>query len=142
MAWYPGDNYVDWFAVSVFKYHVWDYVTNSYLESFISNAKVHYKPVMIAESDPTPPGGITNNNYETWNRWFVPYISYIYRKNIKAFSYINCDWDVSVQFGTWGWGNCKTQDYPLINGVWTNEIKRPEYLKASPNLFKELGWTN
>ncbi len=140
MSWYPGDDYVDWFGLSVFRGHVWDDVIFSYLETFVDLARSRSKPVMIAESCPN--GGITNNNYETWNRWFVPYLSYIHKKNIKAFSYINCDWDKTVLFGTWGWGNTRIQDYPLILTQWKAEISQDKYLKESAGLFQLLGWTN
>lgn len=140
MDWYPGDNYVDWFGMSVFHKHVWDGVYSAYLDTFVNLAKAHLKPVMIAES--CPDGGITNNNYETWNRWFVPYLNYIHKKNIKAVSYINCDWDKFVQFLGWGWGNTRLQDYPLVLAQWKNEIAKSVYLKENSGLFPLLGYTN
>lgn len=140
MSWYPGDDYVDWFGMSVFRDHVWDGNYMSYLDSFVNLAKTHLKPVMISESCPN--GGITNNNYETWNRWFVPYFNYIHKKNIKAFSYINCNWDLIGMYGGQGWGNTRVQDYPLILTQWRNEISKDKYLKESTNLFPLLGYTN
>lgn len=142
MDWYPGDGYVDWFGMSVFLDHVRDGNISPYLDSFVDLAKAHQKPVMIAESCPSPDGGIKNNNYESWNRWFVPYLNYIHKKNIKAFSYINCNWDLTLQFGTWNWGNTRLQDYPLILTQWNKEITNDRYLKESAGLFKILGFTN
>ena len=140
MNWYPGDGYVDWFGMSVFHDHVWDGNYMSYLGSFVNLARAHSKPVMICESCPN--GGITNNGYETWNRWFVPYFNFIHSNNIKAVSYINCNWDLIGMYNGDGWGNTRVQDYPLILTQWRNETSKDEYLKESTNLFKLLGYTN
>jgi hypothetical protein len=142
IKWYPGDSYVDWFGMSVFQDHVKDGTYSPYLDRFVDLAREHRKPVMIAESCPgvTPGGGIKKNMYESWNRWFVPYLNYIHRKNIKAFSYINCDWDLTKQFGPEHWGNTRLQDYPLILKQWKDEMSREEYLKESAGLFRMLGF--
>lgn len=89
--WYPGDSYVDWFGLSVFRDHVLNGNYSSYLDTFVNMAKAHLKPVMISESCPN--GGINDSGSDTWNRWFVPYLNYIHSRNIKAFSYINCNWE-------------------------------------------------
>ena len=47
MDYYPGDNYVDWWGISLFK--IQD-IGNKYTKKFLQDAKKHKKPVMIAES--------------------------------------------------------------------------------------------
>ena len=96
---------------------------------------------MIAESCPSPPG-ILKFGYTTWNQWFVHYLNYIKKKNIKAFSYINCNWDNIKQFKSIHWGDTRIQNFPKILTLWTNELSKDIYLKASPNLFQILGYTN
>jgi hypothetical protein len=144
--WYPGDNYVDWFAGTFFG-QVLDGGYSPYLDAFVNLARDHKKPFMIAESCPIwEPGGtvdgIYSNKYETWNRWFVPYFNYIKKKNIKAFSYICCDWDKTQMFGTANNHNTRIQDYPRILEQWTNEISQDIYLKQSSGLYSQLGYTN
>ncbi len=138
--WYPGDDYVDWFGMSVFRDHVFYGRYSRFLDPFVDFARARKKPVMIAESCPS--GGISKKGYETWNRWFVPYFDYIHRKNIKAFSYINCDWDLVEQFKNDHWRNTRIQDYPPVLVQWTNEIHKDKYLKESPDTLKLIGFTN
>jgi hypothetical protein len=143
MSWYPGDSYVDWFAATIFG-QVYDGIYSSYLDDFVALSKQHNKPFMIAESCPIlgSPSGISSNSNETWNRWFVPYLNYIKTNNIKAFSYINCDMDKTDMFGANNWHNTRLQDYPVMLTLWTNEMAKDCYLKASTNLFETLGFTN
>lgn len=136
-AWYPGDAYVDWVGVSIFSGHFVEGVAIAELDNVIDLAKGYKKPVMVAES--TPNGGIIPGSYRTWNRWFAPLFTYIHQKNIKAFSYINCDWN-AVSVGTPDWGDTRIQNFPLIRECWTNEIGKGRYLKHGPGLFGELGF--
>lgn len=135
--WYPGDTYVDWVGVSVFIGHFVDGTAVAALDNVIDLAKGYKKPVMVAES--TPNGGIIPDTYRTWNRWFAPLFCYMYEKNIKAFSYINCDWN-AVSVGTPEWGDTRIQNFPLVRQCWTNEIGKARYLKHGPGLFGELGF--
>lgn len=139
MDWYPGDDYVDWFAISIFQvFYGGKPYDNSYMDAVIDQAKAHKKPVMIAES--TPATGIVPDSYDTWNNWFVTTFNYIYQKNIKAFSYINCNWDSYEKTKNDKWGNTRVQEYPIVFEQWLKEISKPKYLKASGTLFKELGY--
>ncbi len=135
--WYPGDAYVDWFGISFFK-QILSPSTRTHMDAFVDLARTYKKPVMIAES--TPIGGITPNSYQTWNDWFVPLFDYIHNKNIKAVSYINCNWDILTETIGWGWGDTRVQQFPLIQERWTNEINKPRYLKQSSGLFSTLGY--
>ncbi|MCK5267877.1 MAG: hypothetical protein KAR07_06910 [Spirochaetes bacterium] len=134
--WYPGDNYVDWFGLSVFFAHPTFDPNKTYMNNFVDLARTHFKPVMIAEACPN--GGIFPLNYKTWNEWFVKVFSYIYEKNIKAYSYINANWDLIPQFATANWGDTRTHQFPLIQNSWLNEINKPRYMKQSASLFGEL----
>ena len=134
-SWYPGDEYVDWFAISYYNQVRGNYT--QYIYDVINLARDHRKPVMIAES--TPVGGIIDDNYETWNSWFVPMFSFMYKYNIKAFSYINCEW-AYVSSSMPDWGDCRLQQYPKTKKLFIAEINKDRYLKASPELFSLLGY--
>jgi hypothetical protein len=143
-AWYPGDDYVDWVAVSVFG-HFYRPATSpppgrppSRLQAVVDFALAHRKPVMIAES--APAGGIKGDGIETWDTWFVEIFRFIQQTNVKAFSYISSDWDSYPDFVPLHWGDTRVQEYPALLEQFRRETSRPRYLKRSPQLFDELGF--
>ena len=136
MDWYPGDNYVDWVALSWFQLpnerpvvqgNPADQITLA--NEVVQLGRDRSKPVMIAESTPqgydigagqncnispvwdgdSGAGCVAKSATQIWDEWFVPYFQYI-RDNsdvIKAVSYINADWDVQ---GLWA--------APYTQGYW------------------------
>ncbi len=94
MAWYPGDQYVDWWGINYFST---SQINNA--DGFLSDAAAHGKPVMICESNPIHNGGTTNP--ANWNNWFIPYFNKIHSQaGIKAFVYISDPWDRGP-FASW-----------------------------------------
>ena len=104
MPWYPGDEYVDWWAVNVFgSFDTPDSVPSNagigspYIIDFMLAAANKSYPVMIGESAPrgiggnTMPCGCAAKN--AWNDWYQPYFEMINNSsyNIRAFCYINAD---------------------------------------------------
>jgi len=88
MGYYPGDAYVDWWAVNVF---INDADQDEFLNGFIQEAARHNKPVMIAESTPRYVG--SQSSRDAWEKWFQPYFNLIFKyPHIKAFCYINASW--------------------------------------------------
>jgi hypothetical protein len=88
MEYYPGDQYVDWWAVNIFKN---DADKDEFINTFITEAAKHKKPVMIAESTPRYIGA--GHGQESWNNWYKPYFELLSKYgNIKAFCYINASW--------------------------------------------------
>lgn len=95
-AWYPGDDYVDWCAISYFANPQWI--------PMLKFARKHSKPLMIAECAPMLGSDLKEENKPVWyNKLFRFAQTY----DIKALSYINCNWDAQPQFGGRGWGNGK-----------------------------------
>ena len=78
----------------------------------------------------------------SWKEWFVPLFKFISDKNVKAFSYINCDWDKIPMFQSMGWGDTQIQSNSEIQKKWTQEISKDKYIKSTPSLFKLLGYHN
>jgi hypothetical protein len=132
MDWFPGDDYVDWFAISYFDQ------PHTFMDQFVQLAKNHKKPLMIAEASPWFLS--TSKSDEAWTKWFVPFFAFIRENDIKAISYINCDWDKLPLFVSEGWGDSRVQSNDLIEKKWGEEISKDRYLKSSMNLFRQLGF--
>ncbi len=135
--WYPGDDYVDWVAISVFG-HAYNSDFGKYCDDVLNIAKVHHKPVMIAESSPIH--GIAKNNVEVWNDWFVNFFNFIYHKNIKAVCFINEDWPSLTIDGIGEWQDARLSNHKKIAEAWFDEIRKDKYLKQSDDLYDILGY--
>ena len=137
-AWYPGDDYVDWVAISVFghAYNGTDF--GPYCNNVLKFAKQHKKPVMIAESNPI--NGIDSESVEVWDQWFVNFFTFIYQKNIKAISFINEDWPRTKIAGISEWKDSRLYNNEQIFRAWFEETSKDRYLKQSAELFMQLGY--
>jgi beta-mannanase len=136
--WYPGDDYVDWVAISVFGHAYDDVDFGPYCDHALDFARTKKKPVMIAESNPVY--GINEEDIDVWDKWFVNFFTFIYRKNIKAVSFINEDWERLKIDGTTDWKDGRLYNNPIISQAWFEETNKERYLKQSPELFRELGY--
>jgi hypothetical protein len=88
IEYYPGDEYVDWWAINVFTN---DADEDDFINTFIKKAERHRKPVMIAESTPRYIGSVQGE--KSWEIWYKPYFNLISRyRYVKAFCYINASW--------------------------------------------------
>jgi len=88
IGYYPGDEYVDWWAINIFMNHS---DNNAFVNRFIQDAAKHHKPVMIAESTPRNIGSTTGR--KSWEKWYSPYFNLLSKyPHIKAFCYINASW--------------------------------------------------
>ena len=66
MQWYPGDEYVDWWGISLYSYNDFQSTTTV---TFMTASMAHQKPVMIAESTPANIGVL--NGQTSWEQnWF------------------------------------------------------------------------
>lgn len=137
-AWYPGDDYVDWVAISVFGHAYNGKDFGSDCDNVLNFAKQHKKPVMIAESSPI--NGIPKENTEVWDNWFANYFSFIYNKNIKAISFINENWPNMGIEGISEWKDSRLYNNVKVSEAWFKEINNDHYLKQSSKLFGELSF--
>ncbi len=130
MDWYPGNDYVDWFGVSI--YSSQQIPTASH---FLRIARKHGKPLMICESS-------------TWGLytlrakmdWFNHLFRFIDGQKIGAFCYIDSDWDKLPMYVRAKIGDARVEENGEIKKLWLDEIEQDRYLKASPELFRLLGW--
>ncbi len=133
MAWYPGDEYVDWFAVSFFATYQKDSA-----EKVVKLAREHAKPMMIAEAAPS---GVKNfRREEIFGRWLSTYFDLIQDNQIEIACYIDSDWESMPMYKGQGWGDSRLELTPKIKEQWLKEIKSGRYLNAGQNLFSQLGY--
>ncbi len=137
-AWYPGDDYVDWVAISVFGHAYNGIDFGPYCGDVLKFAKQHKKPVMIAESSPI--NGIDSESAEVWDQWFVNFFTFVYRNNIKAISFINEDWPRTKIPGISAWKDSRLYNNEQVSRAWFEETNKDRYLKQSTELFKQLGY--
>jgi len=130
MDWYPGDDYVDWFGKTIFRNE--DIPVAS---DFLKLARAHGKPFMICESSPW---------YMYTNRGKIDFLKHLFQfikeQKVPIFCYINSDWDKQPMFAGQGWGDARLEVNPEVKDFWLKEIGQDRYLKASPDLFRSLGW--
>jgi hypothetical protein len=137
--WYPGDEYVDWVGLSVFG-TPYDGDLNPESDAVLELAKKHRKPVMIAEANPVH--GIAKDDADIWDQWFVNFFSLTYRKNIKAISFINEDWKrLTIDEMPADWTDARLYNNEQVSKAWFKETNQDRYLKQSPELFEQLGYS-
>jgi glycosyl hydrolase family 26 len=125
MDYYPGDEYVDWWAINIFCNNA---DNNAFINQFIQDAAKHNKPVMIAESTPRYIGSIKGE--ASWENWYEPYFNLISRyRHIKAFCYINASWDKypdkSFKF------DCRIQNNAFITSKYEQVLSEPRFINAN-----------
>ncbi len=132
MLWYPGDEYVDWFGVSIFSlYNQKDSAV------FARLANEHEKPLMIAEASPN--SEIPLDGKKRWQRWYKALFAFAREYDVRAISYINCEWDKFPMWKGQNWGDSRVENDPFLKQSWLDEIAKDRYLRPSPQLFKQLG---
>lgn len=132
---YPGDDYVDWFAVSLFGRE-----NNDGAALFARYARQRGKPLMIAEA--TPLGGLvgTKDGVHTWESWFRPFFDYIEKNDVRVVCFLPVDWESIETYRGKGWRDTRVQTVPEIRKRWLAEVGQAKYLKASEGLFETLGY--
>ena len=123
MKYYPGDAYVDWWAIDIFGQA---HFAHPAMLSFSDSSLAHKRPLMIGESTARK----TNlaETEKALKRWFVPYFNFIRsRPNVKAFCYINYDWAPTFLPD---WGDARVEINPAINAWVKKEVANKFYLEA------------
>lgn len=156
-AWYPGDEAVDWVALSYFTQST---CAGRPLEEILSFARERHKPVLIAEAAPQryATGELTYSIFgrqfeprtaeAIWDEWYAPFFAFI-RANadvIRAVAYINTHWDEQTMWGqpypNGYWGDSRVQANAEILAQWQTTLNQPDWLHGSPELFNRLGYNS
>ncbi len=155
--WYPGTEYVDWFAVSYF------HAAMNTHEPFLRFARQERKPVMIAEATPqgydltnltwahpyttTTPDPESVTSQQIWDQWYSQYFEYI-KVNfdiVKCATIIADNWS---DFSAWNpengngyWGDARIYNNPDISTWWQNEMSKYYYQHGTSNFKRTFkGW--
>jgi hypothetical protein len=137
--WYPGDDYVDWFAVDLFNQAdlAGTMGRNGRLSGygnvlkFLDMAEEHHRPVMIAES-----GAVLVNitpdeedGKRDWAAWFEPFFKLMAtHPSIKAFFYCNSDWKHNRNAQEMGWGDGDISHNDYIAKMYALQMHDPVFM--------------
>jgi len=109
MAFYPGDEHVDWWGINLFGLAFDSPVEQTFVAEFLAGARTRGKPTMIPESIPHKFHLLDDPT--TWDAWFVPYFDLVRSEGIGAFCYSNRDY---TQVPAWSdWGDLRIERSPL-----------------------------
>ena len=121
LAYYPGDEYVDWWSIDVAAPQD---LRRS--RAFVEAAQERGYPVLVGVV--TPVTTDLGRAEQAWPHWFVPFLRFLrHHPNIKAFTYIDWDWSQTERFVD-----------PVLFARYRSELTHPIYQHAaSPG---ELRW--
>lgn len=124
MKYYPGDNYVDWWAIDIFRAGS---MLEKHTEEFLKDAEFHEKPVMITEATPY---GYDVTAGEGWEEWFEVYFHFLQgHPVIKGTCYINWEWSPYPQW--YNWGDARMEEAPEdFQERYRQEMSDPIYFHA------------
>lgn len=125
LDYYPGDEYVDWWAINIFESYQIDHTATL---QFLQSANQHQKPVLIGESTPKYVGVL--NGQSSWNNWFAPFFDLIASQpGIKMTGYINWDWALYPQWSNWG--DARLEANPIVRQLFDDEMNDSLYFHTS-----------
>lgn len=155
-SWYPGDEFVDWVALSYFTQP--EDCAGGSLEEILSFARRRGKPVMIAESAPknyateglsySRDGSLFHprSPLQIWEEWYKPFFAFVHDNAdvVKAVAYINTFWDSQPKYSKpykhSYWGDSRVQANADIFATWRHEVSQGGWLHGGDRLFASLGW--
>lgn len=145
-AYYPGDEYVDYVAASVFAQSECAFQPVLELVGF---ARQHHKPFFIAESTPqgfdlgdstfSERGHEREDVAETASieQWFEPFFDFIHQHTdvVRGVSYINSDWDTQRQwappYANGYFGDSRVQASEAVKSRWLSELSDPVWIAGN-----------
>lgn len=119
MAWYPGDDYVDWMAYSYFNQDP-ETIGTGMLEL----ARTHNKPVFIAEVTPRVDIYL-EDHFVMWHTWYQDFFDHVQKHMdvVKGVSYINCRWRTQAMWQGQGWGDSRLQLTEYYREHWLEALQ-------------------
>ncbi len=148
-AWYPGDEYVDWFGFSFWFPDDPDTV-------MLEQARRRGKPILLAETTPAGYDLRTGQHFglggallaqltsdEVWRSWFAPYFAFIqaHRDVIAGFHYIAADWKADPEWlhtPPFIGSDARLWEDGAILRHWTSTLRDPRYLAGDDRLETQL----
>lgn len=141
MEWYPGDDYVDWLAVSFFQVDHEGYFKEPNRERILQIAIDHKKPVMIAEASAIryTAKQQTLHGQAYWDYWYQPFFDFIESTPlIKAVSMINVNWDSQQQHKVLGWGDSQIHSDKIVLKNWRKKMNALNWTKGGETLYHDI----
>eukprot|EP00930_Biecheleria_cincta_P101802 TRINITY_DN93452_c0_g1_i1.p1 TRINITY_DN93452_c0_g1~~TRINITY_DN93452_c0_g1_i1.p1 ORF type:complete len:328 (+),score=29.36 TRINITY_DN93452_c0_g1_i1:176-1159(+) len=126
--WYPGDEYVNLFGLSVFL-QVLNNTETQWLRDFARFAAASGKPLMICES--TPKGYVLPVAGRTaWREWFRSTFGFVEDFDVRVFAYINAQWDLLPMWTGQGWGDTRIESNSYVLDQFRHEMTKPRWLAS------------
>jgi len=121
MAYYPGDDAVDWWSIDLFSNTQFDQPETA---AFMAAALDHRFPVLIGESTARFVG--VADAEVAWRDWFGRYFAFLAQHpHVKGFCYINWDW---ASYPQWhDWGDCRVTANPALAERYARELAHPVF---------------
>ncbi len=139
-AWYPGDDYVDWYGFSMWYPAAWDTV-------MLPQARVHNKPLLLAETTPSqwnvsqrefyPLFGtvgqpVTDN--ALWSGWWQPMLAFVESNKdiVGGWHYIAENWNADPEWaGVPIFTNCDARLWldPTVSSRWSTAVAQPPFVQ-------------
>ena len=120
MDWFPGLEYVDWFAVSLFAPAQYEQISH-----MADKARLWDKPFMIAEASP-----MGTYTLQAKKEWYNKFFRIIAMLEPQAVCYINSNWDAMPMWRSSRFGDSRVEQIPEIKQMWLKEITKPRYVHA------------
>jgi hypothetical protein len=134
MRWYPGDDVVDWWGISLFDLK--DFETPG-LAEFLAKARSHRKPVVISEASPVfqtaTPGQVRGPKSDieaaVWCQKLVDLIGT--HQEIQAVALISVDWRRlhAILPGS-GWPDARIGHWPKAAAIWKKALSEKRFVNA------------
>lgn len=138
--WYPGDDYVDWLGLSVFGTGWGNLASNDVIQWFISFAREHDKPIMLAETAAIKTSNVSDPKWViSSTEWFNQVFTLCNSNDeVKAFTYINVDWEEDNPSSTWG--NTQIQSASsAVKWYWYQQIE--SFVHADSAFYSVIGYS-
>lgn len=129
--WWPGDRYVDWVGLTYFA------AQQENMAPIAAFAKRHAKPLMLAEAAPRGIG--TLKGKQSWDEWFRPCFEDIAQYDVRAFCYINWDWQSKEMFRDGTWGDTRIERNAFVKTEWIKEVSKGKYAVSVEDLLRSDG---
>lgn len=124
MSFYPGDEYVDWWAIDIFEL--------SKLEEpctiqFLGDAVEKGYPIMLGEVTSRYVG--TQDGLESCNKFYGPFFQWMNdHEEIKAFCYINWQWNLHARWSDWG--DARIEENEEVRSFYQQQLLLDRYIHS------------
>ncbi len=134
--WYPGDDYVDWVGLSIFGIGWGSLASNERVQWLLDFSVARQKAVMLAETAAIKTTGYSDTDWVIPNTtWFENVFDLCNENVVKAFTYINVDWEGDNPSSSWGDTRLQSAAPGVIN-YWLHNIE--PFVHADSSLYDRI----